>query len=89
MAQYKIVYLPTCEYVIDGNSKPFDPQVLYFDNIDEAKDTLIHKFFKPYKNRLDKFGRSAPDIIFCSDTQFGVKDIIPNHLFDIIEVPNV
>ncbi|MCI4436232.1 MAG: hypothetical protein JHC33_05405, partial [Ignisphaera sp.] len=72
---FKIIHLPTAEYVIDGHSRVDDPQVLYFDTFEEAKERLINGFFKTYMKKTD--------IIYLSDSQTGTSRLLPNHLFEV------
>jgi hypothetical protein len=75
---FKIIYLPTVEYVIDGHSKVVDPQVLYFDTFEEAKERLTNGFFKTSQKK--------EGLIYLSSTKTGTSRLVPNHLFEILEV---
>jgi hypothetical protein len=83
---YKIVHLPTAEYVIDGHSTVDNPQVLYFDEKGEAKNSLLNNYFRSYP--LSK----TVSIIFMSSSTFrkpNSSNAIPKYLFEIVEVPDV
>jgi hypothetical protein len=79
---YKILHLPTAEYVVDGYSRKNDPQDLYFDTLQDAEDRMSEYYFKVCCIK-------SKDIFYSSPYISPSATVIPKYLFEIVEVPDV
>jgi hypothetical protein len=79
---YRLLYLPTADYVIDGNSDVSTPIVLEFKTKKSARYELQRKFFKRFV--VDK--PTAKTYIYSSKTEGAVNKVLPKYLFMIVKV---
>jgi hypothetical protein len=80
---YKLIYLPTAQDIVDGNSTCDSPVILTFALKKDAKTFICrHNFYITKKIK-------AGDFVYSSSTLSSHKDSIRKYLIEIIKVEDV
>lgn len=77
---YKILYLPTAQYVVSGESTHTHMKQVSFLSNKDAKETMKYKEF-----RFFSFERGKEPFVYLSDRPKTERGCIPKHLFEVVE----